>query len=835
MKKILFLLSMLLSLTLLFSCAGNDPGTTPPDDEKPEETPPTVLLFSAIVNADEDGAVGVSAISDAYYAAKGKMITIKNVSTVAEGTEIIVGETVSRPASVAATAALQSEMDASSASDAEGYIIYAKDGSVAIYWSNDYFAEMAVQSFIDKVINSGITELADGEVDKLCTSFSAYRENEKWGALEAVADADVVKAIKGLYSFILGQNSSAVYTWMANLYDPETGAFYYADSARDYVGFGPDLESTAQILQFLSGTGMFANGFNKDLPKDILNKLGDWVVSLQESDGYFYHPQWGHTAGQTRLGRDLSWATQLLDALGIIPKYKLASSASASLTGHVRLDTAVAVSAVIAVAEAEYLSNESLFTSYLESKREDLLSGKITSHSLGHELNAVKDIIFARGYGDAFFNFFDSIQYTVYLRQVAAGQTPTGLWEDGITYTSMSGLKKITDMYESRHEIKYREYIVDAAIQANLIPADDPEMKASQVIYVFNPWSGLGNVIDNAKKYGTEAEVKSLYEKARAAAVDMINITKAKLVPFMHMDGSFSYNDTGLSSATTQGVEVSLGLNEGDVNATVLGINGVIANVFTALGYDRVPLWDSVDAEAFVDIITSLSPIEKKERPSLPPVDFEDNNMTNVNTANLTASGSTAELVEDPARKDNTVLLFNSLSYTSLKNLEMTPRGEQTNPLMVVETEIYLGKDTSGMFKIMIDGLYLVEFLDKGDDGYTIRQNVTTGSEAEAAAHQILATNELGETLYIKRETWFKIRIECLITDGSPLFKVFVDTDLTDDKSPETPVITGTSYFGIHKGQAINTRFKYIKFLTNSKTVGSYYYDNVLITTYRAG
>ena len=827
---------MLLSVTLLFSCVSNDSGNTPPDDEKPGDDKPREVLFGAIVNADENGVADVSLIADAYLAAKGKIINLKNIFTEIEGTEIVVGETVSRPVSIAATAALQSAIEASSASDAEGYVIYAKDGSVAIYWSHDYFAKIAIETFVERVITSGLTMIVDGEIDKLCISLSEYRESAKWAKLEEVADPEIVKAIKGLYSFVLGQDNSSVYTWMANLYDPETGAFYYANSARDYAGFGPDLESTTQLLQFLNGTGMFKDlgGLKNALPSDMVRKLGDWVVSLQESDGYFYHPQWGHTAGQTRLGRDLSWATQLLGSLGRKANYKTPSGVAATLTGHVVKDATIAVSSVIATAEADYLSSLEKFSAYLESKREDLLSGKLTSHSFGHDLNAVQDIIFGRGYGDAFFDFFDSIQYAVYLKQVAAGQTPTGLWEDGINYTSMSGLKKITDMYEGRHEIKYREYIVDAAIAANLIPANDPVMKATQIIYVFNPWSGLGNVIDNAKKYGNDAEVQALYGKVRAAAVEMINVTKAKLVPFMHVDGSLSYNDTGLSAPTTQGVEVSLGLNEGDVNATVLGINGVIANVFTAIGYDRVPLWDSLDAEAFFDIIMSLTPIEKQERPSLDPVDFEDNVMECINTSNLTASGSTAEIVADPVRKDNNVLLFTSQSYTSLKNLEMTPRGEMTNPFMVVETEIYLGADTSGMFKILIDNLYLVEFLDKGADGYTVRQNVTTGSEATAAEHQILATNELGETLYVKRESWFKIRIECLVTDGQPLFKVFVDTDLTDDKTPEKPAITGTSYYGIHKGQAINTRFKYIKFLTNSKTVGSYYYDNVLITTYRA-
>ena len=113
-----------------------------------------------------------------------------------------------------------------------------------------------------------------------------------------------------------------------------------------------------------------------------------------------------------------------------------------------------------------------------------------------------------------------------------------------------------------------------------------------------------------------------------------------------------------------------------------------------------------------------------------------------------------------------------------------------------------------------------------------------TGRETEAQAEE--NEEQEDEELYedefeedeeeIEEETFENDTDE--LTDGEPVESD--DTDLTDDKTPEKPAITGTSYYGIHKGQAINTRFKYIKFLTNSKTVGSYYYDNVLITTYRA-
>ena len=47
--------------------------------------------------------------------------------------------------------------------------------------------------------------------------------------------------------------------WLADLYDPESGGFYYSNSAKNNVGYLPDLESTSEALSLielmLSGYG----------------------------------------------------------------------------------------------------------------------------------------------------------------------------------------------------------------------------------------------------------------------------------------------------------------------------------------------------------------------------------------------------------------------------------------------------------------------------------------------------------------------------------------------------------------------------------------------------
>ena len=63
-----------------------------------------------------------------------------------------------------------------------------------------------------------------------------------WQDLEKIAPAEVVTSLKKLNSFYEGRN---IAVWMANLYDPEIGGFYYSNSARDHEGFMPDIDLCA--------------------------------------------------------------------------------------------------------------------------------------------------------------------------------------------------------------------------------------------------------------------------------------------------------------------------------------------------------------------------------------------------------------------------------------------------------------------------------------------------------------------------------------------------------------------------------------------------------------
>ena len=138
--------------------------------------------------------------------------------------------------------------------------------------------------------------------------------DERWAKIEAEHGADVANAMKALYDYYDGER---IAEWIASLYDPKTGGFYYCKSARDTDGYLPDLESTGQALSVLSEIGAVPRDkINEILPEKVRRKIVKFVHERQSPvDGYFYHPQWPQgkeNLPTDRYGRDMGHATSIL-------------------------------------------------------------------------------------------------------------------------------------------------------------------------------------------------------------------------------------------------------------------------------------------------------------------------------------------------------------------------------------------------------------------------------------------------------------------------------------------------------------------------------------------
>ena len=159
--------------------------------------------------------------------------------------------------------------------------------------------------------------LTKGRLDFVRARRNALREKAFSEAIDQIGEA-AVEQLRLLYNDF----DERSYIWLAGLWDRDAGAFYYSESARDTHLYKPDIESTVQALRFLNTSGMIRQGegnYLMRIPASIRQKIIDFAKSLQDSDGYFYHPQWGKNISVSRRGRDLCWAKNTLAEAGERP------------------------------------------------------------------------------------------------------------------------------------------------------------------------------------------------------------------------------------------------------------------------------------------------------------------------------------------------------------------------------------------------------------------------------------------------------------------------------------------------------------------------------------
>ena len=415
-----------------------------------------------------------------------------------------------------------------------------------------------------------------------------YKYEHRFDEAEAVMGKAAADALRKLCDYY----GKSWLDWLASLYDPERGAFYYANSARANDGFLPDCESTCQtlsILNFFGATNYYDGDYTAAYPKEMCENCLKFIQSLQSPvDGYFYHPQWGTKIGSSRRGRDLSQCLELISKMGGKPLYPTAIErlcAAREGTGEES-----------EVLPAHLLSKEAMLA-YL-----DKLNVNHASHSTGHTLSSQNNQIKAAGLADFVCDYLE------------ARQNPeTGLWEEEANYSTLSGVVKIgSTLGGLGRYVKHGDKIVDSAISVILSDIDP-----TVVIYVYNPWGGFSAAIRGAVRELEEAAkkgitldytIESIRKKIYDALPAMVDKTIEKLNKFRKPDGSFSYEQKR-SSPTTQGVPVSLGLYEGDVNGLACAMHYLLSGVFGVLGLKRIPL---ISHEDFLDFREKLERAHKK-------------------------------------------------------------------------------------------------------------------------------------------------------------------------------------------------------------------------------
>ena len=537
-----------------------------------------------------------------------------------------------------------------------GYVIYSDGSSVAVAYDEALYGlkiaeDSAIEAFVSKYLQNDVLKLEKGYTDSLTIDALAYQERlddkykeDRWLSVKAKLASmggaelaeEIITSLKRYYSL---SDSGRVASWLADLYDPMTGGFYYSNSGRNTEGFLPDLESTYQAIGFLdtSGLASWVGGIDELFPDEMKVQIVKWVKGLQDPEnGYFYHPQWGKaTTDQSlsRRGRDLNWAESLLKRFGAKPTYDtpngvkgdgiLADGTPVIPASRLTLSfgsgtVADAVSKVVLVNDedegvAAHLIDDVSFKKYLDGLGIDVPD---QSYSVGNTLESQAPQIVARDKVLAARGVDYSLVDILYEFLNEHQNKETGLWEvDGSTdYAANDGLMKIGSTY-----LKIGRPIPnpDKAMVTALNCISSDEVPGS-VCDIFNTWTAVSELLSSVYTYSsTDPEMQALAEETKEYVLKnaprLIEITTEKYMLFVKNDGSYSFTKEA-TSHTSQGMAVAVqGTNEGDVNSTCIAILSVPGTIYQILGINRVPFCSAGDMLRFRLVLDGQGEIVKDQ------------------------------------------------------------------------------------------------------------------------------------------------------------------------------------------------------------------------------
>lgn len=842
MKKLtLFIVALILILLSFTGCEGLLGGEGPNPGGNPVET----VAFTRIVLANDK--IDVTELRSELIAMN-KMLGTVDASEPATDGEIVIGDT-----DRAVTAQAKAKLDEIIAADGNcdtGYIIYCNGKSLAVYWKTESARIYAMSKLIDLCVKEKKLELDTGVI-----SSDAYIDIElvnesKWEELRRLAGEDVYKALRTLDSYY---DKEKMMGWFANLWDAEIGGFYYSISARDNEPFLPDIESTNQTVGWLYNNG-FIDNYDEDVPEDIKILLVDFAKSLQSSvDGYFYHPQWPEgreNLNVDRYSRDLSWSTDIInrftidrDGDGVAEKqyplycapegtkckehaenggecsfalaasslisdssvYLTSSVVSSASSAAVRLRASVvSPTASTSTAHPDY-SSEAAFRNWLENTNTTMGS----SSGNAQNINALQDTIIAKGYCTTLLDFLDEHQQRIYDETLDMGKTPTGLWTYEHTYNTVWGLLKYTPFYNDKNygrELKYAEEIVRACLKVIMLPAD----KNYKLNDVYNQWQGMQALFNNVKKYAPE-KLESLYEIVREGGAALIDNTILKLSDFKCNDGAFSFYTTRKSAFTMYGAQIAMGVEESDVNASVLACS-TYRCAFSCFGYDVIKLGTQSDGERFMQMLREVEPINKIPVPQPSTIEFDsDYNFKDIRHDNQSGASTVTLEEDDSLESDNYILKYISgASQSSFGDgVYFKVGGNVSQNCTIVETNVRVVSSygNNDILQIRLGDFYRLRL---NRNGYLLR--IYEMVEGAGAVEPALLVNnlEIGE--------WFKLRIEAYRADeeyDTPRFKIFIN----DKFVTETSCAYGAN-------TVVNQNCNEVLFRSLKATVSEVHFDN---------
>ena len=349
---------------------------------------------------------------------------------------------------------------------------------------------------------------------------------------------DLVAALKRCDELVGADTLEYLY----QLYDPETGGFYYSISSRDLEGMTPFAEGTRFAMENLRSGGIESPEWHKEL-------VGNWILNHQDrDDGYFYEDLWGKTTSGPRLDRDLTYSKDILRGYcGMEPLYP---------TPDERLKQGDASATV-----PEYLTSEENMIAWLDSL--DWSTARIWG--TGQKISSAVTLIKAAGLGDVVYEY------------ILKKQDPdTALWGDKLSWMSTNGGMKISSFLSMA---KYPFPNVDKMIDT-VLEVFETCGAAEHATYIWNPFVLLSNAINSLPPEEREPMRQKLYEKGGR----IVNFAVDSALRLKRPDGGFSSN-IDFAQSKQQGYLYGLGLaDESDMDGTVIAGHRLRATINSTFG-----------------------------------------------------------------------------------------------------------------------------------------------------------------------------------------------------------------------------------------------------------
>ena len=462
-------------------------------------------------------------------------------------------------------------------------------------------------------------------------------------------------AIRDLYTLY----DDRLVDWTANLYDRGWGSFYASPVGKETEGFVPDVESTDQMLSFLEGSGMLdAHGRSckKGLPEWMIHEIIYYAKSLQDPNGYFYHPHWSKTTADEMIShksRDLYRCISVLQGyFESSPVYDTPTNEKGDGLGpdeywaSLKVDTPPPVFAFEynkkkeAAGNTDSTLNKSNGSDYLTSHTafidyftESVMPRMIANpYSTGNEIGETAKQIkaFSERLGPYNYKNTDGEKYEKFdgmtLIEISTSSLDgiineeTGLWGEltealpkGTEFRYVNGFMKAMaayNLWKHPYPTKYLMKVAHALTECLLSDEESP----GNICAVYNVWASITrfkqNIMLNADAKEREEALSVVDGILLERAPEALRNTKRKLAKYKKADGGFGHAYT-YAARTHQGMPVSTGENSSDVDATVIGADHILDYIFEALGMKKPPILSPSDWMRCRNMLENSKPIIK--------------------------------------------------------------------------------------------------------------------------------------------------------------------------------------------------------------------------------